>query len=291
MKLATFTQAGSTRIGVVRGEELIDLATAAPELPRDLISFLALGGRARQRAGEVASASGARLALADVKLEAPLARPPKYLAVGLNYADHVAESGLERPKFPTIFNKQSTCVVGPHDPIHLPRVSSALDYEGELAFVIGKRCRHVPRRRAPDVIAGYLVANDVTVRDWQLRTPTWTVGKSFDTHGPLGPWLTTADEVGDPHGLGIRTFVNGEQRQSSNTKELIFDCYALVEHLSTAFTLEVGDVVATGTPSGVGIAMKPPRMLKAGDVVRVEIDGLGALQNEVVNEPEETARF
>jgi 2-keto-4-pentenoate hydratase/2-oxohepta-3-ene-1,7-dioic acid hydratase in catechol pathway len=291
MKLATFTHAGSTRIGVVRGDELIDLATAAPELPRDLIGFLMQGARARQRAGEVSSASGARLPLADVKLEAPIPRPPKYLAVGLNYADHVAESGLEPPKFPTIFNKQPTCVVGPYDEIHMPRVSSALDYEGELAFVIGKRCRHVPRRRAPEVIAGYLVANDVTVRDWQLRTPTWTVGKSFDTHGPLGPWLTTADEVSDPHGLGIRTFVNGELRQNSNTKELIFDCYALVEHLSTAFTLEVGDVVATGTPGGVGIARKPPRLLAVGDVVRVVIDGLGELRNEVVNEPEETARF
>jgi len=291
MKLATFTHAGSTRIGVVRGEELVDLAAAAPELPRDLIGFLALGQRARQRAGEVAAASSARLPLAEVRLEAPILRPPKYLAVGLNYADHVAESGQPVPKFPTIFNKQSTCVVGPHDEVHMPRVSTALDYEGELAFVIGKRCRHVPRRRAPEVIAGYCVANDVSVRDWQLRVPTWTMGKSFDTHGPLGPWLTTADEAGDPHGLGIRTFVNGELRQSSNTKELIFDCYALVEHLSTAFTLEVGDVVATGTPSGVGAAMKPPRLLQVGDVVRIEIDNLGHLQNEVVHEPEETARF
>ena len=291
MKLATFTHAGSTRIGVVRGDDLVDLAAAAPELPRDLIAFLSLGQRARQRAGEVASATGARLPLAEVKLEAPVPRPPKYLAIGLNYADHVAESGLEAPKFPTVFNKQSTCVVGPHDEVHMPRVSSALDYEGELAFVIGKRCRHVPRRRAPEVIAGYLVANDVSVRDWQLRTPTWTIGKSFDTHGPLGPWLTTGDEVGDPHGLGIRTWVNGELRQSSNTKELIFDCFALVEHLSTAFTLEVGDVVATGTPGGVGISMKPPRLLAVGDVVRVEIDGLGELRNEVVSEPEETARF
>jgi 2-keto-4-pentenoate hydratase/2-oxohepta-3-ene-1,7-dioic acid hydratase in catechol pathway len=291
MKLATFTHAGSTRIGVVRGEELIDLAAAAPELPRDLTAFLALGPRARQRAGEVSAAGSARLPLAEVKLEAPILRPPKYLAVGLNYADHVAESGQERPKFPTIFNKQSTCVVGPGDEIHLPHVSNALDYEGELAFVIGKRCRHVPRRRAPEVIAGYCVANDVSVRDWQLRVPTWTMGKSFDTHGPLGPWLTTSDEAGDPHGLGIRTFVNGEVRQSSNTKELIFDCYALVEHLSTAFTLEVGDVIATGTPGGVGVAMKPPRMLQVGDVVRIEIDNLGQLQNEVVHEPEETARF
>jgi 2-keto-4-pentenoate hydratase/2-oxohepta-3-ene-1,7-dioic acid hydratase in catechol pathway len=291
MKLATFSQAGSTRIGVVRGEEIIDLSATAPELPRDLIGFLAAGPRARQRAGEAAAASGAGIPLVDVKLESPILRPPKFLAVGLNYADHVAESGMERPKFPTLFNKQSTCVTGPYDPIHLPRVSSALDYEGELAFVIGKRCRHVPRSRAHEVIAGFCVHDDVSVRDWQLRVSTWTIGKSFDTHGPLGPWLTTSDEVGDPHALSIRTLVNGEVRQSSNTKELIFDCYALVEHITTAFTLEVGDVIATGTPSGVGISMKPPRMLVAGDVVRIEIENLGFIQNEVIPEPEETARF
>jgi 2-keto-4-pentenoate hydratase/2-oxohepta-3-ene-1,7-dioic acid hydratase in catechol pathway len=168
----------------------------------------------------------------------------------------------------------------------MPRVSSALDYEGELGFVIGRRCRHVPRERAHEAIAGYLVVNDVTVRDWQLRIPTWTMGKSFDTHGPLGPWLTTADELGDPHGLRLRTWVNDELRQDSVTKHLIFDCFALVEHLSTAFTLEPGDVVSTGTPSGVGMAMKPPRLLKVGDRVRVEIEGLGALDNPVIAEPE-----
>lgn len=291
MKLATFTQAGSTRIGVVRDEEIVDLAAAAPDLPREMIGFLSAGPRARQRAGEAAAASGARIPLADVLLEAPVLRPPKLLAVGLNYADHVAESGMERPKFPPIFNKQSTCVTGPYHPIHLPRVSSALDYEGELAFVIGKRCRHVPRARAHEVIAGFCVHDDVSVRDWQLRVSTWTMGKSFDTHGPLGPWLTTSDEVGDPHALSIRTLVNGEARQNSNTKELIFDCYAIVEHLTTAFTLEVGDVIATGTPGGVGIGMKPPRMLVAGDVVRIEIENLGFIQNEVIPEPEETARF
>ena len=155
--------------------------------------------------------------------------------------------------------------------------------------MIGRRCRHVPRERAHEVIAGYLVVNDVSVRDWQLRVPTWTMGKSFDTHGPLGPWLTTGDEVGDPHGLRLRTFVNGELRQDSNTKQLIFDCFALVEHLSTAFTLEPGDVVATGTPGGVGIASKPPRLLAAGDRVRIEIDGLGALDNPFVPEPADTA--
>jgi 2-keto-4-pentenoate hydratase/2-oxohepta-3-ene-1,7-dioic acid hydratase in catechol pathway len=291
MKLATFSHAGTTRIGVVRGEEIVDLSAGAPELPRDLIGFLAAGPRARQRAGEASAGSGARIALSDVKLEAPVLRPPKFLAIGLNYADHVAETGAERPKFPIVFNKQSTCVTGPYDEVHLPRASSALDFEGELAFVIGKRCRHVPRARAHEVIAGYCVHDDVSVRDWQLRVPTWTMGKSFDTHGPLGPWLTTSDEVGDPHALSIRTLVNGEQRQSSNTKELIFDCYALVEHLTTAFTLEVGDVIATGTPGGVGIGMKPPRMLVVGDIVRVEIEGLGYIQNEIVPEPEETARF
>jgi len=291
MKLATFSHAGTTRVGVVRGEEIVDLSAAAPELPRDMIGFLAAGPRARQRAGEAAAASGARIALADVKLEAPIPRPPKLLAIGLNYADHVAETGAERPKFPIVFNKQSTCVTGPYDEVHLPRASSALDFEGEMAFVIGKRCRHVPRARAHEVIAGFCVHDDVSVRDWQLRVPTWTMGKSFDTHGPLGPWLTTSDEIGDPHALSIRTLVNGEQRQSSNTKELIFDCYTLVEHLTTAFTLEVGDVIATGTPGGVGIGMKPPRMLVAGDVVRVEIEGLGFIQNEIVPEPEETARF
>ena len=291
MKLATFTQAGSTRIGVVRGEDVVDLSAAAPELGRDMIGFLSAGPRARARAGEAASVSAAAIPLVDVKLESPILRPPKFLAVGLNYADNVAESGMERPKFPTIFNKQSTCVTGPQDVVHLPRASSALDYEGALAFVIGKRCRHVPRARAHEVIAGFCVHDDLSVRDWQLRVPTWTIGKSFDTHGPLGPWLTTSDEAGDPHALGIRTFVNGELRQSSSTKELIFDCYALIEHLSTAFTLEVGDVIATGTPSGVGVSMKPPKLLKAGDVVRVEIDGLGYIQNEVVPEPEETVRF
>jgi len=287
MKLCTFTHAGATRPGVVLDDAVVDLSAAAPELPREMCALLAAGPAALHAAANAATRTKGRLALADVRLAPPILRPPKLLAIGLNYADHVAEAGLETPKLPTVFNKQSTCVAGPHDPVHMPRVSSALDYEGELGFVIGRRCRHVPRARAPEVIAGYLVVNDVTVRDWQLRVPTWTMGKSFDTHGPLGPWLTTADEAGDPHGLRLRTWVNGELRQDSSTKQLIFDCFALVEHLSTAFTLEPGDVVATGTPGGVGIALKPPRLLSVGDVVRVEIDGLGALENTVIPEPEE----
>jgi len=285
MKLCTFLHENGARIGVVTDDGVVDLSVAAPELPREMTALLAAGPAALRRAAAAASNATARLAQDAVSLCAPVLRPPKFLAVGLNYADHVAEAGIEAPKIPTIFNKQSTCVTGPKSPVHLPRVSAALDYEGELGFVIGRRCRHVPRDRAHEAIAGYLVVNDVSVRDWQLRVPTWTMGKSFDTHGPIGPWITTSDEI-DPSGLRLRTWVNHELRQDSNTKHLIFDCATLVEHLSTAFTLEPGDVVATGTPGGVGIAMKPPRLLTVGDRVRVEIEGLGALENEVVREPD-----
>ena len=289
MKLCTFLRDDVPLVGVVTDDGIVDLSASAPELPREMTALLAAGEPALRRAAAAVPTARARIPLDSVRLAPPILRPPKFLAVGLNYADHVAEAGLETPKLPTIFNKQSTCVAGPNDPVHMPRVSSALDYEGELGFVVGRRCRHVPREHAHEVIAGYLVVNDVSVRDWQLRIPTWTMGKSFDTHGPIGPWITTADEVGDPHALRVRTWVNGELRQDSSTKNLIFDCFAIVEHLSTAFTLEPGDIVATGTPGGVGIAMKPPKLLAIGDVVRVEIDGLGTLENRVVAEPD-TAR-
>jgi 2-keto-4-pentenoate hydratase/2-oxohepta-3-ene-1,7-dioic acid hydratase in catechol pathway len=252
-----------------------------------MLGFLEAGPAALEKARTAAAAAG-RIPLADVTVEAPIARPPKFLGVGLNYADHVAESGVETPAHPTLFNKQSTCVVGPGADVHLPRASHVLDYEGELAFVIGRRCRHVKAADAASVIAGYTIVNDVTVRDWQLRIPTWTIGKSFDTHGPMGPYIVTADELSDPHTLELRTWVNGELRQHSNTKELIFDCFTLVEHLSTAFTLEPGDVIATGTPSGVGIGFRPPKLLVAGDVVRIAIDGLGELENTVIDEPADT---
>ncbi len=288
MKLATFSHGGSTRIGVVVGDEIVDLAAAAPGLPTEMKAFLAAGEQALATARSAAKSGDARLPLTDVKLEAPILAPPKFIGIGLNYRDHAAESGMDAPKYPMMFNKQSTCVVGPDAPIHLPRASSVLDYEGELGVVIGRRCRHVPRARAPEVIAGYTIVDDVSVRDWQLRVQTMTIGKSFDTHGPMGPWIVTPDEIGDPHALRIQTWINGEKRQDSNTKELIFDSFDLVEHLSTAFTLEPGDVIATGTPAGVGIAFKPPKLLKAGDVVRIEIEGIGALQNEVIDEPEST---
>ena len=224
-----------------------------------------------------------------MRLEAPVLHPPKFLAIGLNYADHVKESGLDTPPFPVFFNKQSTCVVGPTDPFHLPRVSPLLDYEGELGFVIGRRCRHVPRERAHEVVAGYLICNDVSVRDWQQRAPTMTLGKSFDTHGPLGPWLVTPDELGDPHVLDLETTVDGERRQKSNTKHLIFDCWSQIETLSTVFTLEPGDVISTGTCGGVGVAMNPRGYLKVGQRVKITISGLGAIEHEVIPEPADTA--
>jgi 2-keto-4-pentenoate hydratase/2-oxohepta-3-ene-1,7-dioic acid hydratase in catechol pathway len=288
MRLATFTHDGATRIGVVIDDSIVDLAAATPELPRDMIAFLAAGGNALERARNAAKDSAKRLALASVKLEAPIKRPPEFLAIGLNYADHVAESQMKKPEFPMFFNKQSSCVTGPGDPIHLPRVSTALDYEGELGFVIGRRCRHVPHDRAHEVIAGYVIVNDVSVRDWQRRAQTMTLGKSFDTHGPVGPWIVTPDEVGDPHKLDLRTFVNDEQRQHSNTSNLIFDCYAQVETLSTVFTLLPGTIISTGTPGGVAAAMKPPKWLKAGDVVRIEIEKIGKLENRVIDEPAST---
>jgi 2-keto-4-pentenoate hydratase/2-oxohepta-3-ene-1,7-dioic acid hydratase in catechol pathway len=291
VRLATFTHAGTTRIGLVDDAQIVDLSAAAPSLPSEMVAFLEAGDSALESARAALAASGNRLALADVVLESPVLRPPKILAVGLNYGDHVAEAGLETPKYPMIFNKQSISAHPPHAPFHLPRASSALDYEGELGVVIGKRCRHVPRDRATEVIAGYTVVNDVSVRDWQLRVPTFTMGKSWDTHCPMGPWIVTADEVGDPHTLDLKTWVNGELRQSSNTKNLIFDCFAIVEHLSTAFTLEPGDVIAMGTPGGVGIAMKPPKLLVAGDVVKIAIEGIGEIENAVIDEPQSTVRI
>jgi 2-keto-4-pentenoate hydratase/2-oxohepta-3-ene-1,7-dioic acid hydratase in catechol pathway len=288
MKLATFSHGGATRIGVVVEDSIVDLSAAEPELPRDMIRFLIEGPFAIDRAAAAAKKSANRIPLASVKLEAPIARPPEFLAIGLNYADHVEETKMKRPEFPLFFNKQSTCVTGPGDPIHLPRASSALDYEGELGFVIGRRCRHVSRDHAHEVIAGYLIVDDVSVRDWQRRSPTMTLGKSFDTHGPIGPWIVTPDEIGDPHNLDLKTFVNGEQRQHSNTKNLIFDCLAQVETLSTVFTLLPGTIVSTGTPGGVAAAMNPPKWLKEGDVVRIEIEKIGSLENKVIAEPSNT---
>jgi len=290
MKLASFTHDTCTRAGIVCGAEIVD-SCQHPAIPESMIDLLVVVARDPGVIEAAVARGDGRLPLAQVELAAPIPRPPKFFGIGLNYLDHIEETGQQRPATPTVFNKQSTCVIGPEAPIHRPRVSDKLDYEGELGLVIARRCRHVTRDRAPGVIGGYLAVNDVSVRDWQKRTPTWTLGKSFDTHGPTGPWIVTPDEIGDPHALDIRTRVNGELRQSSNTRHLLFDCYYLVEYLSTAFTLEPGDIISTGTSSGVGMKMSPPGYLRPGDVVEVEIEKIGTLRNPVIEEPGDTARI
>lgn len=290
MRLVTFSHRGRTRIGVAAGGEVVDISATSSEIPTDMVTLLSGGESAMDRVRKAAD-SAPRIPLSDVKLEAPVLHPPEFLAIGLNYADHVAETGRDKPAFPIFFNKQSSCVNGPYDPIHLPRASTALDYEGELGFVIGRRCRHVPRDRAHEVIAGYLIVNDVSVRDWQRRSQTMTLGKSFDTHGPIGPWIVTPDEIGNPHSLDLRTLVDGEERQHSNTSHLFFNCFEQVETLSTVFTLQPGTIISTGTPGGVAAAMKPPRWLKAGNVVRIEVEKIGYIENRVIDEPAETARW
>ncbi len=286
MRLATFTYDGHTRVGRAEGDVLIDLSHSG--LPTEMCALLAAGAEAMDTA---ATAAGAEIPIAEVELMPPVLRPPKILAIGLNYADHIEETGMDTPEFPMFFNKQSTSANGPYAPWHMPRVSDKLDYEGELGFVIGRRCRHVPKERTADVIAGYCVCNDGSVRDWQMRAQTFTLGKSFDTHCPFGPFIVTPEEVGDPHDLDLKTWVNGELRQDTNTRHLVFDCFEQIETLTQAFTLEPGDLILTGTASGVGIGFKPPRFLAVGDKVRVEIEKLGYIENEVVPEPESTASF
>jgi 2-keto-4-pentenoate hydratase/2-oxohepta-3-ene-1,7-dioic acid hydratase in catechol pathway len=240
---------------------------------------------ARARDESVASGLLVETSAAGFQLEAPVPRPGKILAVGVNYKDHSAETGIPLPKRPMIFSKATTCANADGMPVHRPKVSPFLDWEGELCFVVGRRARHVSAERALEHVAGYMIGNDVSVRDWQVHSQTMMMGKSFDTHGPMGPWLVTRDEVPDPGVLDLKTWVNGVLKQSSNTSQLIFGVPALVEYLSTAFTLEPGDVVFTGTPSGVGVARDPKEFMKAGDVVRVEITGLGVLENPIVDEP------
>lgn len=285
MKLVTFTYDNETRIGAVINHAVIDSKGVAG-IPQSMIEFLAAGDPALEAMQHLIDSGANRLGLDKIKLMAPVPRPGKYLAISLNYADHIAETGKDKPEYPSFFTKQSTCVIGHGDAIHRPKVSDKLDYEGELAFVIGKRCRHVTAENAHQVIAGYTIANDVSVRDFQMRSPTLMLGKSFDTAGPLGPWLVTADEIKDPHNLNIKTWVDDDLRQNSNTRQMIFNCYEMVAYLSQAMTLEPGDVISTGTPSGVGVKMQPRGYLKPGQTVRIEIEAIGTLINPVIDEPE-----
>jgi 2-keto-4-pentenoate hydratase/2-oxohepta-3-ene-1,7-dioic acid hydratase in catechol pathway len=227
---------------------------------------------------------GAGLPLERAVLMAPIARPPKLICVGLNYRDHAAEAQMDIPTTPTIFSKFSNAITGPGSPVVLPKNSSKPDYEAELAVVIGKGGRHVPKEFWHRHVYGYMCLNDVSARDFQLATSQWLMGKTFDTFAPTGPWITTADEIADPHALGISLELNGEVMQSSNTSEMIFKIPELIAFLSSVFTLEAGDIITTGTPAGVGFGKKPPRWLKAGDEMVVKIDGLGELRNPVVAE-------
>jgi 2-keto-4-pentenoate hydratase/2-oxohepta-3-ene-1,7-dioic acid hydratase in catechol pathway len=284
MKVCRFATAdNSPGLGIVEGDVVVDLSAAdAPSEPAAALAELGRDGL------EALTAGAPRRSLTETRLLSP-ASPRKYLAIALNYADHIAEMGMEAPEVPVFFNKQVTCVTGPGAEVHMPKVSTLLDYEAELALVIGKRCRHVPIERAHEVIAGYTCANDLSVRDWQGRAQTMTIGKSFDTHGPLGPWLVTPEEVGDPQDLRVRCYVNDDLRQDASTAEMVFDCFQQVSHLSEAFTLEPGDVIATGTPAGVGLGRQPFReyLLHVGDTVRVEIERIGELINTVVEEPDD----
>jgi acylpyruvate hydrolase len=288
MHLVTFERAGAHHLGALAQRDgrdvVIDLNLAAPNLPSDMIAFLAGGAANRALAAQALAdpPSAAVLDRSAVQLAAPIPRPGKIICIGLNYRDHAAESNAELPAYPTVFAKYASCIIGPGAAIVIPRVTSQVDYEGELAVVIGRRARDVAEADALDYVAGYAPFNDVSARDYQMRTSQWTIGKTFDTFGPIGPALVTADEIPDPHTLDIRVSIGEDVLQSSNTKHLIFTIPQLIAYLTSVMTLEPGDVIATGTPAGVGAARKPQRWLVPGDVVRVEISSLGALENPVV---------
>jgi 2-keto-4-pentenoate hydratase/2-oxohepta-3-ene-1,7-dioic acid hydratase in catechol pathway len=278
VKLARYSiGTAPARLGKIVGNAIIDLHDAVPSAGGSMRRLLE---QYAERHDALVAADGVRHALADVTLHAPINDPQKFLAIGMNYQAHAAEAaaaGIATPKSQLWFNKQVSCINGPFADVDIPAASEQVDYEAELAFVIGRSCRRVSVEDAYSVVAGYMVCNDVTARDWQFRSPTYTLGKSFDTHGPIGPWLTTADEVPDPASLEMVLTVNGEERQRSSSGDMIYDIPAQIAYLSTVMTLMPGDVIATGTPSGVGIASR--RFLRDGDVVRVAITGLGAIEN------------
>lgn len=278
MKLATYTAQGVTRTGIVVGDSIIDTGVAGTMI--DLIR----DWDALKPMLEAKAAAGGGVPLSSVKLEAPVPRPGKIWAIGLNYADHIAESKMATPERQVWFTKAQTSVNGPFDGIEIAKGTVTADYEVELVAIVGKGGKHISATDAKAAIFGYCVGNDVTERMWQHAGPQWSLGKSFDTHAPMGPWIVTADEVGDPHALGLRCFVNGEKRQDSNTQHLVFNIWQQVEHLSVGMTLEPGDCLFTGTPGGIGAAMDPRQFLQPGDVVRCEIDGLGHIEGTMVAE-------
>ncbi len=268
MRLLTFQPpSGQPEAGVLNGNRITGLGT-------DMLSFIA--------SGSLQPKLGSEHELPAVKLLAPIPRPPKFICVGLNYRDHAAEAKQAIPTVPTIFNKFTNVVIGPGAPIVLPRVTSRPDYEAEFTFVISKGGRYIPAAQAMDHVFGYTIVNDVSARDFQNASSQWLMGKTFDTFGPTGPWIVTKDEIKDPHELDISLEIGGETLQHSNTRELIFKIPELIEYISQVVTLEPGDIVATGTPGGVGFARRPQRWLRPGDEVIVRIEGIGELRNPVV---------
>ncbi|MBD7937443.1 MULTISPECIES: fumarylacetoacetate hydrolase family protein [Cytobacillus] len=308
MKLVTFTYNNNTRIGAVtEGNEVVDLnfayqafleaegklrseLIAEAYIPAQMEGFLQGGNESLSIAKEMVDyALNNREsfkhplvhAFEDVKIEAPVTKPGKIICVGHNYREHIAEMGRELPPHPVVFAKFANTVIGPQDDIPFYPISEQLDYEAEFAFVVGKKARNVAKEDALNYVAGYTIANDVTYRDIQRRTLQWLQGKTVEGSAPMGPWLITSDELQDPSGLGVLLTVNGEERQKTNTANFVFDVPTLVEFLSNLMTLEPGDIVLTGTPGGVGFARDPQVFLKDGDVVRIEIDKVGVLENKV----------
>ena len=283
MKLVSFELDGRERVGSQIDGGIVDLQAAG--VAGDVLELIA-GGDAALEAAEAATADGAHvLELGGVKLLPPVSRPPKFICVARNYAAHAAEANKELLEFPNLFVRFANTLVADGDTVLRPFVSDELDWEGELAFVIGRGGRHIKADDAYDHVFGYSIFNDVTVRDYQFRVPQFVAGKNFETSGPFGPTLVTRDEISDPHDLQLEVTVNDEVVQSTSTGDMIFQIPFLVEHISEFISLEPGDVIATGTPSGVGFVREPPRFLVPGDVMRVSITGLGVLENPVDQEP------
>ena len=290
MQLVTYTANNQTRLGALKGGGIVDLQATDAKVPDDMLSLLQGGDDALAAARAAAETGSAAVSLDDAQLECPIANPSKILAVGLNYIQHIMEipedvrkaRGFKVPETPVIFNKQSTSANGPYADISLPQESVELDYEAELGVVIGKTCRRVGKEDAYRVIAGYTIINDVTIRDWQRATPTMTMGKSWDTHCPMGPSIVTTDEITDPHSLHVRLTLDGDERQNYNTADMHFKIDELIAHLSTAFTLLPGDVIATGTSAGVAAFMDGQPWMQAGQKVRIDIDKIGYIENTVV---------
>jgi 2-keto-4-pentenoate hydratase/2-oxohepta-3-ene-1,7-dioic acid hydratase in catechol pathway len=289
MRVVTYRLAGESRAGALVDQGVVDLKSADPELPSDVVALLQGGPSLLERAQRavakaVADANPEAIRpLAGAALLAPLPRPPKIVCIGLNYADHAAEAGLAIPARPSVFLKAPSTVIGPGEPIVRPPTTQQLDYEIELAVVIGQRAKGLTREQAMACVAGYTILNDASARDLQFaKDGGITVGKNFDSSAPMGPCLALTDEIPDPSDLRLRTWVNGELRQDGHTRNLIFDIPAILAFLSRQLTLEPGDVIATGTPAGVGLGMKPQVWLQPGDTVRMEIEGIGVLENPVV---------